>query len=62
MPTNEIRAERYRDHAAKVRDIAKDVPNLKTRRMLEDMAREWEKMADAVAPPIPPPKPNRHSP
>jgi hypothetical protein len=46
--TDAERVERYRDHAAKVRDIASDVPNPKTRAMLEGMAREWEQMADSV--------------
>jgi hypothetical protein len=40
------RADRYREHADKLRDIAKDVANPKTRAMLETMARDWEDMAD----------------
>jgi hypothetical protein len=42
------RAQRYRAHAARLREVARDVANPKTRALLETMARDWEHVADAV--------------
>ena len=50
MPfTQAQRVQRYRVHAAKVREIAKLASgNTKVAGMLEGMAREWEQMADSA--------------
>ena len=50
MPFSQAeRVQRYRVHAAKVREIAKLASaNIKVTGMLEGMAREWDQMADSA--------------
>ena len=48
MSNDAERVQRYRQHAAQLRELAKEVNQESTRAMLEAMAREWAQVADST--------------
>ena len=48
MSNDAERVQRYRRHAAMLRELAKEVNQEGTRAMLEAMAREWAQVADST--------------